>query len=155
MELQRQISKFQMSINVLQWKEFTLKYLKVSQKKQKKSKKVKFITSQRDFYSELCGLIVMFWPLFFCSLSDGCHTDLVCQPACCYWCHPFSYCCGPFKISRNQKGSSIFPFWMTPSIINCNFSFPAGLTLTPRRRRWMGIRALTSFKLILSVFTPA
>lgn len=91
----------------------------------------------------------------FSFASDGCHTDLVCQPVCCYWCHPFSYCRGPFKISRNQQGSSIFPFSMTPSIMNCNFSFPAGLTLTLRWRQWMGIRALTSFKLTLSVFTAA
>lgn len=95
-----------------------------------------------------------FTPLFFCSPSDGYHTDLVCQPACCYWCHLFCCCSGPFKIYGNQQGCCIYLFSMTPSTINCNFSFSGGLTLTPRRG--MGIRALTdvsNWYCLLAVFT--
>lgn len=107
---------------------------------------LKFITFQREFLLWIMWPYCDVIPLFFGSLSDGCHTDLVCQAACCYWCHPFSYCSGPFKISRNQQGSSIFPFSMTPSIINCNFSFPAGLTLTPRQETMDGNKGTDNFQ---------
>lgn len=81
------------------------------------------------------------------------HTDLVCQPACSYWYHPFCSCSGLFKIYGNQQGCCIYLFSMTPSTINCSFSLSVGLTLT--QRQGMELRGLTevsNWYCLLAVF---
>lgn len=74
------------------------------------------------------------------------HWPRLCQPACCYWCHPFCCCTGLSQIYGNQQDQCIH----LSSAINCSFSFSVGL-MTLTLGRGMGLKALTEgVKLILS-----